>query len=141
MDRDGFSKVLKDRKWHRAGDRVVQALHDLRPWKDGNPALRVLHDLWNQDKHRLFLPVLHAVEVKKLRAGTGQLSNVTFSGSFKLGPIMSQGVPMSVDASSIGVVFGMGTAFPVQDVVETLRRVSAEVRRAFDLPVAASRSA
>jgi hypothetical protein len=47
--------VIK-RHFDRAGAGAVTLLRNLKPYKGGNAALRVIHDLDIQDKHRALIP-------------------------------------------------------------------------------------
>jgi hypothetical protein len=53
-----FTEAIRRRKLHRAGQEVVKTLADLKPWKDGNPKLRAIHDMDILDKHQALVPVI-----------------------------------------------------------------------------------
>ena len=56
-------RAIRDRNIHRAGADVVRVIESLKPYGDGNNALRLIHDLDIMDKHQALLPVLGAVSV------------------------------------------------------------------------------
>jgi hypothetical protein len=56
-------RMIRDRKIQRAGPDVVAYIESLKPYKGGNVALRVIHDLDLTDKHRALLPVLSGVSL------------------------------------------------------------------------------
>ncbi len=56
-------RMIRDRKIQRAGMDVVAYIESLKPYKGGNVALRVIHDLDLTDKHRALLPVLSGVSL------------------------------------------------------------------------------
>lgn len=52
-DLDG---IVKRRNFDRAGAEAVCLLRTLKPYREGNLALRVIHDLGMHDKHRALIP-------------------------------------------------------------------------------------
>jgi hypothetical protein len=52
-DLDG---IIKRRNFDKAGAEAVALLRTLKPYRDGNLALRVIHDLDIHDKHRALVP-------------------------------------------------------------------------------------
>lgn len=56
-------RVIKERNLHHAGADVVDTIERLRPYKGGNVALRAVHDMDIEDKHRALLPVIGAATV------------------------------------------------------------------------------
>lgn len=53
-----FDDQLKESNLRRAGPEVVEAIRSLKPHKEGNAALRYIHDLDVIDKHQMMLPVM-----------------------------------------------------------------------------------
>lgn len=52
----------KNAPFKKLGGDVVRLISEYRPYKDGNALLRGLHDLNNQDKHRMVIPsTIHSV--------------------------------------------------------------------------------
>jgi hypothetical protein len=74
---DKLSDTIRKRHIHRAGPDVVRVIESFKPYRNGNNALRLIHDLDITDKHRALLPVLGAV-------------------SLPLGQIFKTGLPPSV---------------------------------------------
>ncbi|MYZ50330.1 hypothetical protein [Propylenella binzhouense] len=48
---------IRRKNFDRAGSRAVRLLKQIRPHRNGNEGLRALHDLSNQDKHQMVVPV------------------------------------------------------------------------------------
>jgi hypothetical protein len=48
--------MIRRRHFKRAGPEAVALLRDLRPYRNGNTALRAIHDLDIQDKHQALIP-------------------------------------------------------------------------------------
>lgn len=53
---DELDEQIKESNLRRAGPEVVDLIRSLRPFKDGNAALRYIHDLDVMDKHQMTLP-------------------------------------------------------------------------------------
>jgi hypothetical protein len=53
---DELDNMMFKKHFDRAGAGAVTLLRSLKPYKDGNAALRVIHDLDIQDKHRALIP-------------------------------------------------------------------------------------
>jgi len=51
-----FERMIIDKHFNRASDAAIDLLRKLRPYRQGNEALRALHDLDIQDKHRALIP-------------------------------------------------------------------------------------
>jgi len=92
-----LKKAPKDCKIKKLGSDIVDMVADLRPYRDGNTLLRGLHDLNNQDKHRLVIPTVHFLGV------TGNLG-ATVMEMIRLGR-KGQGLP---DAPMAGPIISIG---------------------------------
>jgi len=57
----GLDKAIKDKRFHRAGKEAVALLLELKPYREGNAALRAIHDLDIQDKHQMLIPAFMTV--------------------------------------------------------------------------------
>lgn len=55
-DEQSLDKMIKSKKFDRASSEAVRELKQLKPYRGGNVALRALHDLDIQDKHRALVP-------------------------------------------------------------------------------------
>ncbi|WGJ14132.1 hypothetical protein QEV83_15970 [Methylocapsa sp. D3K7] len=53
---DELEHMIKKRKFNRAGTDAVALLVSMKPHHNGNAALRAIHDLDIQDKHRALIP-------------------------------------------------------------------------------------
>jgi hypothetical protein len=51
-----LDRMIKERKFHRAGEKAVTLLRTFQPYRGGNIELRALHDLDIHDKHRAVIP-------------------------------------------------------------------------------------
>ena len=76
-----LNRAIDSKNFKKTGDAAVRHLKSLKPWRDGNPLLRALHDLNNQDKHQLILPTRPALFLPELKlifsnGGPIELSNV-----------------------------------------------------------------
>ena len=49
---DDLEYMIKKREFDRAGDHAIALLREMKPYHNGNAALRVLHDLDIRDKHQ-----------------------------------------------------------------------------------------
>lgn len=50
---------IRNKNFHRAGTKAVDALKLLQPYKGGHSGLRIIHDLDIRDKHQALTPVAH----------------------------------------------------------------------------------
>ena len=55
-DADDLDNMIRRRHFDRAGPDAVAVLRDLKPYRNGNDALRLIHDLDIQDKHQALIP-------------------------------------------------------------------------------------
>jgi hypothetical protein len=55
---DELDNMIRRRNFDRAGTDAVILLKSLKPYRNGNVALRLIHDLDVQDKHRALIPNL-----------------------------------------------------------------------------------
>lgn len=51
-----LEKMIKDKKFHRAGKKAVDLLISIRPYRNGNDDLWAIHELDLQDKHEALIP-------------------------------------------------------------------------------------
>lgn len=56
-----LDKMILKRKFNRAGNDAVDLLISLKPYRNGNLALRLIHDMDVQDKHRALIPQVLSV--------------------------------------------------------------------------------
>jgi len=59
-DSKDLEKKIRSRQMQRAGEPVVKALRELRPYPKGNDGIITLNYLDIRDKHRLIIPVIEA---------------------------------------------------------------------------------
>jgi hypothetical protein len=76
-----LDEMIRRRNFKRAGPRAVALLHELRPYRNGNVALRAIHDLDVQDKHHSLIPgaMMHASPIFRMRDNAGQ-PNISIFG-------------------------------------------------------------
>jgi hypothetical protein len=96
---DKLKLPKKDAPFLKLGDDIVKMIAAAQPYKDGNPLLRGLHDLNNQDKHRMAVPVLHFAscnvdEGPMLSKMLGK--NVSFFGESLLGLYDGDPIPEDI---------------------------------------------
>jgi hypothetical protein len=53
---DDLDGMIQRRNFDKAGEEAVALLRTLKPYREGNLALRVIHDLHIRDKHRALIP-------------------------------------------------------------------------------------
>jgi hypothetical protein len=58
---DALEKAIKDKRFHKAGPEAVALLRQLQPYREGNAALRAIHDLDIQDKHQMLIPAFMTI--------------------------------------------------------------------------------
>jgi hypothetical protein len=103
--------VIRARQFHRAGDRAVHVLCGLKPYRGGNAALRAVHDLDVQDKHRSLILAKTVVSGTMVRTldnhGTPRIA---FAGD-----------PPRI--SKVAVVFPPGSVLHGQQIIPTLHQL------------------
>jgi hypothetical protein len=69
-----LDQMIRRRNFKRAGPQAVALMHKLRPYRNGNAALRAIHDLDIQDKHHSLIPgvMSHASPAFRLRNDDGR---------------------------------------------------------------------
>jgi hypothetical protein len=60
-DADFLDSMIKRRNFDRAGSDAVALLKELKPYRGGNVALRALHEMDVEDKHKALIPNLMSV--------------------------------------------------------------------------------
>ena len=110
---DGLDKAISDRHINRAHPDVVKYIRSLKPYQSGNAALRGLHDLDLQDKHRGMMPQPTSVAspIIQLRDDNGHQLPI---------PIII-GDPNK--PSDIKIVFPEGSPFANEEIVPTLHKL------------------
>jgi hypothetical protein len=58
-----LEKAIKDKNMHRAGSDAVSLLRTMKPYTNGNTALRGLHALDIQDKHQALIPAISTAQM------------------------------------------------------------------------------
>ena len=122
IDKAGFdnitSKPPKDSPFKKLGDDIIQIISDIKPYRGGNDTLRALHDLNNQDKHRLLLPVVAAILAKATtpleKYGIAEKKGVTFLDimvPLKFGEPISELMYAEVPMDTL-VIEGITVTFP-----------------------------
>jgi hypothetical protein len=103
---DKFEYSIKSRNFDRAGEDAVQLLRTFAPYRGGNEALRGLHDLDIQDKHKALVPIGHTMTMDW--TVEYDLDNPTAGTA-------------SVDAKDVHYVFPPDASFPNARIIETLK--------------------
>lgn len=144
-----FEKTIKQREIYLAGNDVVSAISEFRPYPGGNDLLCGLHDLDIADKHRLILVI----------TGTGTINSLDFErmvpgikGYGSVDMVFADGVKLIVQHKfrnrnerrtiwkhhpsdeyerdtqpNLEVVFGENEAFANQPVITIVERLISEV--------------
>lgn len=70
---DELDGMIKRRHFDRTGDAAIALIKELKPYKGGNVALRTIHDLDVQDKHRTLIPIMNqmTMPIIKVKDETG----------------------------------------------------------------------
>jgi hypothetical protein len=68
-------QAIKDKNFDRASPAAIAELIKLAPYKSGNDALRAIHDLDIQDKHRAIIPAILAVRTPDMVIKMGEKEN------------------------------------------------------------------
>jgi hypothetical protein len=55
-DKKDLGEMIRRRNFHKAGPQATALLRELRSYRNGNAALRAIHDLDIQDKHQSLIP-------------------------------------------------------------------------------------
>jgi hypothetical protein len=106
---EGLDGMIAKRNFGRAGESAVALLQSLKPYKNGNTALRVIHDLDVEDKHRALIPQVMCVASPVVRMWDDDgTCNPTVIGD-----------PSA--ASEIKIMFPTDSASQGRELVPTLR--------------------
>ena len=62
-----LDETIKNKKFHRAGDKAISIIRELKPFTGGNTILRAIHDLDILDKHKLLIPIPVQLESPPIR--------------------------------------------------------------------------
>jgi hypothetical protein len=106
---EDLDDMIRARQFHRAGERAVQVLRGLKPYRGGNAALRAIHDLDIQDKHTSPILAKTTVSIPIVRTvdNHGTITRIAF------GPNLSK----------ITVVFPPGSVLAGQEIIPTLHKL------------------
>ncbi|MEQ9190477.1 MAG: hypothetical protein RLQ25_08225 [Alphaproteobacteria bacterium] len=109
---DELDTIIRSRNFHRAGPNAVALLADLKPYADGNTALRAIHDLDIQDKHQALIPSVSTISGPVLRMWDDDGTiNPTFIGD--------PNAP-----SEIQIIFPYDSVFAGQAIAPTLHKLA-----------------
>lgn len=124
----------------RAGKPVVDLIKSLKPYAGGNVALRALHDLDVQDKHRAIIPVVMTVpsmipvfdDGKRVEGDTGVRTSVpaTHALRFANAENASTWRPIGhTESVAFNLMFPSETVFGGREVVPTLHGLVEDTSR------------
>jgi hypothetical protein len=102
---EDLDTAIRLRQFDRAGERAVQVLRGLKPYRGGNAALRAIHDLDIQDKHTSLILALTTVSVPIIRT-----PHISFAGN-----------PARI--SKVTVVFPPGSVLAREEIIPTLHKL------------------
>jgi hypothetical protein len=103
-----FDAAIKSQNFHKAGSDAVALLKQFAPYCGGNEALRAVHDLDIQDKHKALVPTSSAMAFNV--EGTFNVDKPD-EGDF------------TVTAENIRYIFPAESVFAGQDIIETLKQL------------------
>ena len=109
--------MIKEKNFHRAGPKAVALLKKFAPHKGGNIALRAIHDLDMQDKHRSIVPSLISTISPEMHIGQSIVLEATQK------------------PSSIQVIFPNDSVFAGEEIIPILHnlvKVTTGVIEAFE---------
>jgi hypothetical protein len=108
---EDLETTIRLRQFHRAGERAVELLRGLKPYRGGNAALRAIHDLDIQDKHS-------ALVFAKTRVAIPIISKLNDDGT----PHIS--FPRNPRATwKVTVIFPPGSVLAGQEIIPTLHQL------------------
>lgn len=96
---------IKEKNFDRAAPEVVDLLMALKPYKGGNAALRYIHDLNIEDKHRTLIPV--AGYIKNPGGALGFNQEHLYPRTIGSGTILAQIAPDLVPNDKLPVTFNL----------------------------------
>jgi len=108
---DELDPMIKRRNFHRAPEEAVDLLRTLAPYKGGNVALRAIHDLDIEDKHKTLIPHLAMTTTPELSM-VGSIAD----GTVEL--VMAPGA-----APTVEFLFPEGTGLHGQPIIPTLHEL------------------
>lgn len=133
-DASKLEEMIQRRNIHRAAPDVVDLIRSLKPYKDGNPLLRGIHDLDIADKHHALIPfagaALQATQSLNFAKGWYVQRRVedVHIRNVRDGTVLETNVPIGFIASEHDPIFQLTFApidpFPSEPVSETLTNLS-----------------
>lgn len=122
-----LDRQIRETKFDRAGADAVALLKSFAPYRGGNIALRAIHDLDIEDKHKALVPTHQQIVV---------------NANFQIvdGKISAENIQVSHDPDSLKLVFPDDSAFGGNEVVpmlENLVQIADGILEAFAALVAA----
>ena len=115
--------TIRDKNFHRAADEAVTLLRTLKPYPEGNPSLRYVHDLDIMDKHKALVPVAGHVmigNVLGLGVPHGGLMQLRSSGQVIKYAALASGLLPTRSSWSIQTLVPMGQPLADRELVPTL---------------------
>ena len=106
---EDLTEVLKRRNFHRAGSKAIALLKDLEPYRGGNVALRAIHDLDIEDKHRALIPTVANVTTQSFMV-------VEIDGNIAAQPVPDSG-------PNTTFTFPAGYDFAGKEIITTLHEL------------------
>jgi hypothetical protein len=135
-------QAIKDKNFDRASPAAIAALTKLGPYKGGNDALRAIHDLDIQDKHRTIIPAILAARTPDMLIKMGEKENpingfettitderqslLVFPGTF------NQFMAGAKIPCKLALVFAAGDPYEGHHVVKTLHDFTDTVHATID---------
>lgn len=103
--KDELENMIADKKFDRAAPKVVDLLRSLKPYKEGDAALRYIHDLDIEDKHKTLIPV--AGYIRSPGGGMGFNQEHLSPRTLGSGTILAKLVPGLAPHDKLPVAFNL----------------------------------
>ncbi len=119
-------EMIKKRRLHRAGKDVVEVMLSLRPYKGGNVALRAIHDLDVDDKHKALIPTFSIAVTGEEDGLFPFYSPITVDG--QLYTVMREelsSLPIGAEVKTyFALLFPPGTSLGGREMIPTLHELA-----------------
>jgi hypothetical protein len=130
VDADDLEVSIKSRNIDRAGPDVVEIIRSLKPYTAGNAALRAIHDMDIEDKHKMLVPIVMLTRLPDMIVTSGGTPFAVMR-DFNMGPVHDGLIVVEAPAPlnfkvqnaskvTLDVVFPLESEFPLHSVVPKL---------------------
>lgn len=141
-----LENMIQRRNMHRAAPDIVDLVRAMKPYKDGNPMLRGIHDLDITDKHHSLIPVASAaLQASLILSFTGgplahmRSKDDCYVQNVSDGTVLDTNMPVDFQTFEHDPIFQLafapGDPFegePISGTLEKLAKLSAGVIQTFE---------